>query len=113
MAKMTDIIKSVMGLIHRPLTYVHMVVPRSRDDAAYFALLQSIVSLFTSHQVQLFLGLVHFTDGEVGAKKRIDTAAKVIKGFGVSTECGLGLRPKKQIIKLLDLMRTVSDMVLQ
>jgi hypothetical protein len=110
---MADVIKSVLHLICRPLTYVHLPVPHSRDDVAYFAPLQYIVSLLTSHKVQLFLGLVHLTDGAAGAKKRIDAASKVIEGFGVSTECGLGRRSETQITELLSLMCTVSDLVPQ
>ncbi|CAF4170908.1 unnamed protein product [Rotaria sp. Silwood2] len=113
MSKMVDIAMGLISRLNRPLTYLHLPVPRSRDDVAYFAPLQLAIPLLACHQTQLFLGLVHLTDGEEGAKKRIDAAAEVVKGFGVSTECGLGRRPEEHIIKLLSLIRTVSGLVPQ
>ena len=112
-SKLANVTTALISLLHRPLTYLHLPVPRSRDDAAYFSPLQSVVSLLASHQTQLFLGLVHLADGEAGAKKRIDAATSVVKRFGVSTECGFGRRPEEQVIKLLSLMRNVSDLVPQ
>ncbi|CAF2845650.1 unnamed protein product [Rotaria sp. Silwood2] len=113
MTKLADVATGLISLLHRPLTYLHLPVPRSRDDVEYFAPLQSVIPLLASHQTQLFLGLIHLTDGEAGAKKRIDAATKVVKGFGVSTECGFGRRPEEHVIKLLSLMQTVSNLVPQ
>ncbi|CAF3877528.1 unnamed protein product [Rotaria sp. Silwood1] len=113
MTKLADVATGLISLLHRPLSYLHLPVPRSRDDVEYFAPLQPVIPLLRSHQTQLFLGLVHLTDGEAGAKKRIDAAAKIVKGFGVSTECGLGRRPEEHVIKLLSLMKNVSNLVPQ
>jgi hypothetical protein len=112
-SKLADVTTGLISFLHRPLTYLHLPVPRSRDDVAYFSPLQPVLSLLVSHKTQLVLGLVHLTDGEAGAKKRIDAATSVVKGFGISTECGFGRRPEEHVIKLLSLMRSVSELVPQ
>ena len=44
-------------------------------------------------ETELYLGLVHHTDGVEGTRRRMDAAAALRSGFGVATECGWGRRP--------------------
>jgi hypothetical protein len=91
---------------HRSLNWVHMPVPRSRDDASYF---QPLETLALSEKVDLFLGLLHFTDGIEGARRRIAAASQFKTRFGIATECGFGRRSPETIRPLLDLHRIVAD----
>jgi methionine synthase II (cobalamin-independent) len=84
----------------RPLNFVHMPVPRDRSDEAFF---EPLGELRLDPKTELYLGLIHMTDGIEGAERRISGAAKVISGFGISTECGLGTRPPETILPLLRL----------
>jgi len=73
-----------------------MSVPRERDDDAYFLPLRD---LKISPETELFLGLVHDSDGAEGARRRITAASKVRPAFGIATECGMaraheGTRPQ-------------------
>lgn len=89
----------------RRVDYVHMAVPRERNDAAYFAPLEDLdISSATP-----YLGLVHHTDGEAGTRDRIAAAKKVLPRFGIATECGFGRRPRTQIPALLDIHKAVLD----
>ena len=54
------------------------------------------------------IGLVHATDGEEGARRRIAAARKVVPKFGIATECGMGRRPAEQIDGLLALHATLA-----
>ena len=74
------------GLTH-PLAWIHLPVPIGRTDPAYFAPLRD---LRLPARTELYLGLVHATDGEDGARRRIDAALTAVDAFGVATECGLG-----------------------
>ncbi len=51
--------------------------------------------------VRLCPGLVHYTDGVEGTRKRIEAAQRVVTDFGVATECGFGCRPVETIPDLL------------
>ena len=90
----------------RRVDWVHMPVPRDRDDDEYFRALARF-----NGGTRLFLGLVHHTDGIEGARRRIDAAKKYVTDFGVATECGFGRRPVEQIPNLLDIHRQAVDAI--
>ena len=84
----------------RKINWIHMPVPRERDDSEYFAPLQN---LKLDAGCELYLGLIHFTDKDDGANKRMRAARQFVEDFGLSTECGLGRRPIETIVPLLEL----------
>lgn len=86
--------------VNRPIKWFHMPVPRDRSDTAYFAALKEYNS-----PADLFLGLIHLTDGIEGAEKRILAACQFREQFGISTECGFGRRPPETVQALLELHR--------
>src|ERR1700685_2584048 len=92
--------------LRRPLNWVHMPVPRDRDDDAYFAPLRA---LRLPESTQLFLGLVHATDGIDGVRRRTAAARRSPPPFGIATECGFGRRPPQTVAALLELHRTAAD----
>jgi hypothetical protein len=96
----------IIAGLRRPLDWVHMPVPRDRDDDAYFAPLRR---LRLPADTELFLGLIHATDGMEGARRRIAAAQRWAPPFGVATECGLGRRPPESIPALLGLHRAAAD----
>jgi hypothetical protein len=91
--------------LNRPMTWIHMPIPRNRDDDAYFAPLQN---LHLKPQTELYLGLIHLTDGIDGARRRAQIAKKFVGNFGVATECGFGRRPPRTIPDLLRLHARVA-----
>lgn len=88
----------------RPVDFVHMPVPRGRNDDAYFAPLRD---LDTPANTRLVLGLVHHTDGVEGTRARIATADKFVSDYDVATECGFGRRDPATIPDLLRIHREV------
>jgi hypothetical protein len=105
MALMVDFADRIVTKVQRPITWVHMPVPRERDDEAYFAPLER---LKLEPGTEFYLGLVHYTDGMQGAHRRLAAAKKVVRNFGIATECGFGRRPPETIPKLLQLHREVA-----
>jgi hypothetical protein len=103
---MVEFANKLATTVKRPLSWVHIPVPRDRDDAAYFAPLKS---LKLAPETELYLGLVHITDGLDGALRRLATARNVITDFGIATECGFGRRPPETISALLQLHRQVAE----
>ncbi|MEY2582169.1 MAG: hypothetical protein QOE09_2018 [Ilumatobacteraceae bacterium] len=91
--------------LDRPLNWLHLPVPRERDDVAYYA---PLADLRLSDDTELYLGLVHRTDGMEGTQRRMAAASKVVPAFGISTECGLGRRPSETVPELLELHAAVA-----
>ncbi|MEZ4866274.1 MAG: hypothetical protein R3C14_33460 [Caldilineaceae bacterium] len=105
MSKLVRVANGIAAGLTRPLTWIHMPVPRDRTDAAYFAPLKQ---LKLGAATELYLGLVHYTDGMAGTQQRIQAAQQVITDFGVATECGLGRRPAETIPDLLAIHAAVA-----
>lgn len=105
-AVVTRLANEIAERVAHEVGYVHLPVPRDRSDAAYFA---PLADLSLDAQTELYLGLLHFSDGVDGARRRIAAARSVIGEFGVATECGLGRRPRNTIIPLLRLHREVAQ----
>ena len=103
---LTWMANTIAETTQRTLDFVHMPVPRERDDDAYFAPLRE---LRLPELTELYLGLVHNTGGADGTRRRIATAAKVVPRFGVATECGFGRRPRDSIGTLLDQFREFAE----
>jgi methionine synthase II (cobalamin-independent) len=106
MSRLVAVAGAVSAGMRRPLDWIHMPVPRNRADDTYFA---PLGSLKLQPETELYLGLVHKTDGLEGARKRIAAARKVSPNFGIATECGFGRRPPRDVADLLRLHRDISD----
>ena len=98
MGDMVDYANRLAGQLTRPITQVHMPVPRDRSDAVYFAPLRR---LKLDPGTRLCLGLVHYTDGLEGTRKRVESARQFLNDFGIATECGFGRRDPATIPELL------------
>ncbi len=96
----------IAAKLKRRIDYVHMPVPRERTDDAYF---KPLGLLDRKHISEVYLGLVHYTDGVEGARRRIEVAEKYLPQFGIAAECGFGRRPTHQ--DLLRLIRLHADII--
>ena len=91
--------------VARPINWLHLPVPRDRTDDAYFT---PLTGLRLHPETELYLGLVHLTDGGAGTRERIRTASRHLDAFGVATECGFGRRPPEDVPALLHMHRDVA-----
>jgi hypothetical protein len=97
---MVEVANELSARITRPVQYFHMPVPRGRDDAAYYSPLKG---LQLRPQTEIYLGLVHFSDGLDGARRRMTAASRFLSDYGVATECGFGRRKPDTVRPLLEL----------
>jgi hypothetical protein len=104
-ALLTRIANGITAGLSRPVRWIHLPVPRDRDDDGYFAPLRD---LRLPEGTDLFLGLIHNTDGVEGARRRIAAARRYVPVFGIGTECGFGRRPAETVPGLLELHHTVA-----
>jgi methionine synthase II (cobalamin-independent) len=100
MSDMVDVMNQVMTGLTRPVQFVHMPVPIDRTDDAYFTPLRD---LRRSQGMELYLGLAHDRGGVAGTVNRAVVAKKVVANFGISTECGLGMRTPENVVQLLQI----------
>jgi hypothetical protein len=105
MGDMVDVANRLCVDIKRTLQLIHMPVPRDRDDDAYFAPLER---LRLKPETGLCIGLVHYTDGVAGTRKRLATAEKHVRNFSIATECGFGRRDPSTIPELLHIHAEVA-----
>lgn len=105
MGDMVEFTNRLVSRIRRPVQLVHMPVPRDRSDDAYFRPLER---LRLPPETELCLGLVHYTDGVEGTRKRLSTAQRYAKRFSIGTECGFGRRPPETIPELLRIHSEVA-----
>jgi hypothetical protein len=78
---------AIAARARHPIAWVHMPVPKEREDEAYFA---PLAGLHLRPETELMLGLVHRLDGIEGARRKVAIARKFVPAFGVGTECGMG-----------------------
>jgi hypothetical protein len=100
LSTLVEIANQIFAGVRRPIQWIHMPVPRDRSDDAYF---EPLRELRLPPGCRLYLGLVHYTDGVEGGRRRLAAAAKYVQDFGVATECGFGRRPPETIPALLKL----------
>jgi methionine synthase II (cobalamin-independent) len=91
--------------IGRTIELIHMPVPRNRTDDAYF---EPLAHLKLRPETRLALGLVHYTDGVEGTRKRFDVAKKYVANFAIATECGFGRRSAETVPELLKIHAEVA-----
>ena len=104
-ANLVRVANAVLAAAGREPSWLHLPVPISRDDEAYFAPLAELAD-----GPELYLGLVHREDGAEGARARIAAAQKVLeRPFGVATECGIGRAPEGTTEGILRTHAEVSD----
>jgi hypothetical protein len=107
MGDMVEFANRVSRQIARPIQLIHIPVPRNRADEAYF---EPLRQLELRPEAELCLGLVHYTDGIAGAKRRLAAAKKYVENFSIATECGFGRRDPRTIPALLRLHAAVADL---
>ncbi len=105
MGDMVDYANRLAARLERPITQIHMPVPRSRDDEAYF---RPLSRLRLEPGTRLCLGLVHYTDGLAGTRKRMATAERYVRDFSIATECGFGRRDPSTLAELLRIHREAA-----
>jgi hypothetical protein len=104
-------VNAIRGALKRRISWVHIPVPKDRDDEAYFEALRGLeLGVASPDETKLYLGLVHAND-EAGTRRRIEAALSIVKVFGVATECGLGRTPVDELDSILSISREVSGPV--
>ncbi len=95
---------NLIATFDRAPAWIHMPIPIGWTTPSAYA---PLAKLRLAPEIQLYLGLIHLTDGLEGARRRIALAAEVAPRFGIATECGWGRRPRDTVPALLELHAAV------
>jgi hypothetical protein len=87
LGKAVELANLVTRSARHKVNWLHMPVPVNRDDRAYF---EPLRGLARGPETELYLGLVHGSDGTEGTLRRMRTASEFVTDFGIATECGIG-----------------------
>ena len=100
LSRAVELANLIIGSAGRPVHWIHMPVPVDRCDIGYFEPLKKLTQ--TNGLPELFLGLVHASDGVDGTRRRIKAASSIMPDFGIATECGMArARTREQVLELL------------
>ena len=99
-----DFTTRILATSPRRVTWVHVPIPRGWKSAAFYKPLSALKDAPT----QIYLGLVHYTDGVAGTLERIGVARTALPTFGIATECGFGRRDPATVPGLLDIHRAAA-----
>lgn len=103
---MVDLANALANEIHRPIDWIHMPVPIDRNDERYFV---PFNNLRTKPGTEIYLGLVHLTDGIEGLNRKVAAARAHLDRFGISTECGFArVRTPAVVERILELRAQAS-----
>jgi len=91
----------------RPVDWVHLAGPKylRSEDTRFFAPLADLQVSGT----RVFLGIVLPLDGSSGLKRRLATASRYLKDFGVAMYCGFGRQPGQNGIETMREHRAVVE----
>ena len=83
---LTEIANAIFARVQRSVDFLHLPVPRERDDSGY---VMPLHSLRLPPPTQLYLGLIHHADA-AGDRRRIAAARTVTPRFGVADRVRVG-----------------------
>jgi len=109
-AKMAGLSDLIFTSVKRPIQWMHMPVPADWTDGAFY---EPLRDLKLPAGTELYLGLVHATDGVAGTRKRIAAARKfVATDFGIASECGIArARTPALVREILEVHAGAADAV--
>ena len=98
MSRLVAVANALSKAIDHDIAYIHMPVPVSRSDDHYF---RPLTGLQLPPATEIYLGLVHASDGADGTRMRIETARRYLNVFGIASECGMARARTPDIVEQL------------
>ena len=94
---MVEIGNALTTTVKHAIGYIHFPVPIGRADDQFF---KPFDELHLAPNTEIYVGLVHLSDGVDGARKRLTAAQRHLPNIaGIATECGLGRCKTPDVVK--------------
>ena len=103
--RMVEVANALSAVMSRPLNWLHLPVPGGRLDVGFF---EKLAPLRLGPDTELYLGLVHLDEGDLGVATRITAAERYLSRFGIATACGWGRHRHSDLDELIRLHREAS-----
>ncbi|MDA0240867.1 MAG: hypothetical protein O3A84_12690, partial [Proteobacteria bacterium] len=104
MGVLVEMADGILGAVKRKITYLHLPVPRERDDEGYFAPLSGLAM---PAETDLYLGCVHPGDDAANSRK-LALASAQVKISGIGSECGWGRGDPEALAAILDAHKALA-----
>lgn len=104
--RVIDLANGILGSVGRAIDWLHLPAPAAAGEP-YF---EPLRRLLLRPETEFYLGLIHAADGLDGARRRIEAATRVLAGFGVAADCGLGKFDADEIDAILALHRDAAGL---
>lgn len=105
MRNLVEITNALTAAVSRRINYIHLPVPKDRNDEEYFA---PLAALELPAETALYLGCVHHGDHEGNAKK-LEIASKYVDVAGIGSECGWGRGNPENLNEILEAHKNFLD----
>lgn len=105
----STLVRAINGLsavVRRPIHFIQAATMREWDTPRHW---RALAELRLRPETQLYIGLVHASDGVAGARLRHALVSEHLTQFGVSTECGLGRHSHEQVADVLTGFRSLLE----
>jgi ubiquinone/menaquinone biosynthesis C-methylase UbiE len=99
LGRMVEIANTLAASLDRPLSWVHIPLPREGADETFLAPLRE---LRLPAETELYLGALHAGDSEEEAGRRLDAARAITGEFGIATPCGWGRLAPDRVPELIE-----------
>lgn len=104
MGVLVEISEGILGAVNREVSYLHLPVPRERDDEAYF---RPLAGLWIPAETDLYLGCVHPGDDAANSRK-LELASAQVKISGIGSECGWGRGDPDALDAIIEAHKTLA-----
>lgn len=116
LALQVELINAVVAAASRQIDWFSITVPQAQRDPAYFAPLRDLAA---GLETELSFGLVPYHPADQAPDTTADQVALIdanlgastagLRGWAISTECGMGRATREEIPTLLDLHREILE----
>lgn len=103
--RMVEVANALSAVMTRPLQWLHLPVPGGRLDVTFF---EKLAPLQLRPETELYLGIVHLSEGVPGLQARLTAARRYLRGFGIATACGWGRHRHADLPALVHLHTAVT-----
>jgi hypothetical protein len=93
-------------VVPRAIHFLQLATMRGWDEPRHW---EALAALDLRPETQVYLGLVHASDGIEGALARLELASRYLRSFGVSTECGLGRHSLQELGAVVAAFRELGN----
>jgi hypothetical protein len=97
-ATMVEVANGILAGAKRPVQWMHFPIPIQWNSESFY---RPFAGLKTPIATEIYLGLVHHSDGPEANCRRVRIAQAYVSRFGIAAECGFGRLPGEMVPQIL------------